>query len=482
MVFSIFIPGNLISMANLLAAVPNDKQVSFYKDASGNMQSQTVEFSTVTQNTGYAFQFVDGSVIYTVPPIASYLAIPWVNVLTGALYDTTNIVLWLDASEPKSINVTLQKWISKYTNFMTIENTPTYVFTNPTNTIDLSAQGAIESYDSLPIKQYFKFGIVFSITNLILTNNTIFQHDRVSIRLTQQTSPDTTVNYMIGLYDNGVFKKGVALSATVGFKYFVYCDNTAILIVSGNTSVSQSGSTAFNTSGTAKVYIGQESNGTNNSYIKVHDLLYYTSTSNNLAMTNVNMYTYFSTKWALSTYADIHNIAPATWTNVYSRGDRRSIITIATNFAITGGNGGTIQNWVDGSIGSAQCFYYPGGQAVSGKYMGFTFAVAQKVTGFKIISSGTDTPKTFDFQGSTNGSTWVSLGTFTYLDPAFTVMVGGGQIVPDTDFVNDSGYPVPVDTHLVSNATAYQYYRMMGVSGTTSGSPYEYEILFMIAS
>ena len=309
MVFSIFIPGNLISMANLLAAVPNDKQVSFYKDASGNMQSQTVEFSTVTQNTGYAFQFVDGSVIYTVPPIASYLAIPWVNVLTGALYDTTNIVLWLDASEPKSINVTLQKWISKYTNFMTIENTPTYVFTNPTNTIDLSAQGAIESYDSLPIKQYFKFGIVFSITNLILTNNTIFQHDRVSIRLTQQTSPDTTVNYMIGLYDNGVFKKGVALSATVGFKYFVYCDNLATLIASGNTSV-MAGSTAFNTSGSAKVYIGQESNGTNNSYIKVHDLLYYTSTSNNLAMTNVDMYTYFSTKWALSTYNDTHNVNP----------------------------------------------------------------------------------------------------------------------------------------------------------------------------
>ena len=72
-------------MANLLAAVPNDKQVSFYKDASGNMQSQTVEFSTVTQNTGYAFQFVDGSVIYTVPPIASYLAIPWVvSFVTGS--------------------------------------------------------------------------------------------------------------------------------------------------------------------------------------------------------------------------------------------------------------------------------------------------------------------------------------------------------------------------------------------------------------
>ena len=315
MVFSVFIPGNLISMANLLAAVPNDKQVSFYKDASGNMQSQTVEFSTVTQNTGYAFQYPDGSVIYTVPPIASYLAIPWANVLTGVLYDTANIVLWLDASEVKSINVTLQKWISKYTNFMTIENTPTYAFTNPTNTIDLSAQGAIESYDALTIKQYFKFGIVFSITNLILTNNTIFQHDRVSIRLTQQTSPDTTLNYMIGLYDNGVFKKGVALSATVDFKYFVYCDNTATLIVSGNTSVMSTGSTAFNTSGSAKVYIGQQSNGANNSYIKVYELLYYTSTINNLAMTNVDLYAYFSTKWSLSTYTDTYNILP--WTNPY---------------------------------------------------------------------------------------------------------------------------------------------------------------------
>ena len=94
--FSIFIPGSINQLANLIASVPNDKQVSFYKDSTGVMQTQTVEFSTVTQNTGYAFQYVDGSVIYTVPPIASYQPIPWVNVLTGPLYDTTNLVLWLD--------------------------------------------------------------------------------------------------------------------------------------------------------------------------------------------------------------------------------------------------------------------------------------------------------------------------------------------------------------------------------------------------
>jgi len=70
------------------------------------------------------------------------------------------------------------------------------------------------------------------------------------------------------------------------------------------------GSTAFNTSGSAKVYIGQQSNGANNSYIKVYDLLYYTSTSNNLAMTNVDLYAYFSTKWSLSTYTDANNVNP----------------------------------------------------------------------------------------------------------------------------------------------------------------------------
>ena len=112
--------------------------------------------------------------------------------------------------------------------------------------------------------------------------------------------------------------------------------------------------------------------------------------------------------------------------------------------------------------------------------MGFTLATAQKITGFKILASGSDTAKTFDFQGSSNGSTWATLGTFIYLDAASSVMVNSGQTVPDTDFVSDGS--ATVSTHLVTNATAYQYYRMLGVSGTTSGGPYELEILFMIAS
>ena len=159
-----------------------------------------------------------------------------------------------------------------------------------------------------------------------------------------------------------------------------------------------------------------------------------------------------------------------------------SIITVNTNFAISSGNGGTIQNWVDGSVigGANQYkFYYTAGQAVSGKYMGFALATPQKISGFKIIG-GPDTVKTFDFQGSTNNSTWVSLGTFIYMDASTSVNINSGETVPDTDYVSDGS--ATVSTILISNATAYQYYRMYGVSGTTSGGPYELEILFKVAS
>ena len=111
--------------------------------------------------------------------------------------------------------------------------------------------------------------------------------------------------------------------------------------------------------------------------------------------------------------------------------------------------------------------------------MGFALATPQKISGFKIIG-GTDTPKTFDFQGSTNNSTWVSLGTFIYMDASTSVNINSGETVPDTDYVSDGS--ATVSTILISNATAYQYYRMYGVSGTTSGGPYELEILFKVAS
>jgi len=215
----------------------------------------------------------------------------------------------------------------------------------------------------------------------------------------------------------------------------------------------------------------------------LHELLYYESVANDIVATSANISTYFTTRHSLTTYADATNIAPATWTNVYSRGNRMGIISVNTNFTISSGNGGTIQNWVDGSVsggGSQLKWYYNGGQTVSGKYMGFSLSTAQKITGFKIICGSPDTAKIFDFQGSTNNSTWVSLGSFIYLDVSLSVDVINGQTITDTDYVSDgSGV---VSTHLINNATAYQYYRMYGLSGTTSGGPYELEILFKVAS
>ena len=486
MPYSSFISSEL---ANLATSLNQSVDGAIYLSKNGSViTAKSSENSSILLNMGFPYQFVNGESIYLQSGyISSPQQIPWLFNYTTLTASNSNLwnnslTLWLDAKEQRSLNVTDQKIVSKDYTFNTpfVENTADFSFTYSANTIDLSNGSMLNSNSTTQVLQYFKLGMVITLPNQT-GNGVIFQHDNIILRIAQNLAGDGSTRVMICLYDNATFKKGITFKPSdLTFKYYIYCDNSANLTVSGN-SATQGGSSSFSYGIPKTIYIGQGLNGIN-SLIKVNEILYYQSSANDIVATNANINTYLTSRWALSTYADIHNIPPATWTNVYSRGDRRSIITVNTNFSLVGANGGTIQNWVDGSVASAQSWYYTGGQAVSGKYMGFTFAVAQKVTGFKIIPSGTDTPKTFDFQGSSNNSTWVSLGTFIYLDTASTVMVGNGQIVPDTDFVNDKGNPVPVDTHLVTNGTAYQYYRMFGVSGTTSGSPYEYEILFMIAS
>ena len=146
MVFQIFISGNLISLANLLANVPNDTQVSLYKDASGNIQTAPSSGSLETlvstipngsdvyfykdatgnlkanntehplniSNFGYPFQFIDGSVSYTTVPISFLNQIPW-QYTYSTLYDSSytlwdySLMIWIDAMEPKAISNSLVK-------------------------------------------------------------------------------------------------------------------------------------------------------------------------------------------------------------------------------------------------------------------------------------------------------------------------------------------------------------------------------------
>ena len=486
MVYSTRVPSTLMELAGILSAIPSNNSIYLFKDINNSVTAYISEHAiTNTNNMGYAYQFIDGSTSYTNIPISNINQIPWDYPYTILTASSTNLWasslrLWLDAKETKSISVTLQKFCSKSyidTNLF-IENTTSQSFTYTSPSLSLTSNSSIESNAVETVYAYWKLGMVFTLPTQTM-NTVLFQHNRFKIKLTSQTAPDSSTQSMIGIFDNDVFKRGIMLKPSEpNFKYQLYTDNTGNLIVSGNTSV-LGGTPSYYQATTAKIYIGNDSAKTYPSNMVLHELVFYESVANDIVATSANISTYFTTRHSLTTYADATNIAPATWTNAYSRGDRRSIISVNTNFAITSSNGGTIQNWVDGSLGSAYCFYYTAGQAVSGKYMGFILAVAQKITGFKIISSNPDTAKVFDFQG---GPFWGTLQTFTYLDVASSVQVGAGQLVPDTDYVNDKGGEVTVSTHLINNSQYLQYYRMLGVSGTTSGGPYEYEILFKIAS
>ena len=485
MPYGIFLPATTSNLDTLISSIPNSSDVYFYKDATGNLKANNTEHPLNISNFGYPFQFIDGSVSYTTVPISYLNQIPW-QYPYNTLYDSSytlwdySLMVWIDALEPKAISNSLQKVVSKdySNNLIVVENTTNYSFQYTSPNLSLTNNSSLESSSVLIVEPYFKLGMVFTLLTQTL-NTVLFQHNRLKIKITSQTATDESTQTMIGIFDNDVFKRGIKLNSDLSFKYFLYTDHTGTLNVSSNTSY-MSATPSYHQATSAKIYIGSDSTKTYPSNMTLHELLFYES-DYNVPATIAEISNYFTVRHGLSTYNDLTNIISPFWTSSYSRGDRRSVITISSNFSVFGANGGSLQNWVDGSVASAQSWYFIGGQAVAGKYINFTFATSQIITGFKIISSNADSAKVFDFQGSTNNSSWISLGNFIYLDPTSSIMVGSGEIIPDTDFVNDFGNPVPVDTHLFNNNTAYMYYRMMGISGTTTGSPYEYEILFKVA-
>ena len=473
------------NLDSLISAIPNGSDIYLYKDATGNLKANNTEHPLNISNFGYPFQFIDGSVSYTTVPISHLNQIPW-QYPYNTLYDSSytlwdySLMVWIDALEPKAISNSLQKVVSKdySNNLIVVENTTNFSFSYASPNLSLTNNSSLESSTVLIVEPYFKLGMVFTLLTQTL-NTVLFQHNRLKIKITSQTATDESIQTMIGIFDNDVFKRGIKLNSDLSFKYFLYTDHTGTLNVSSNTSY-MSATPSYYQATSSKIYIGSDSTKTYPSNMTLHELLFYES-DYNVPATIAEISNYFTVRHGLSTYNDLTNIISPFWTSSYSRGDRRSVITISSNFSVFGANGGSLQNWIDGSVASAQSWYFIGGQAVAGKYINFTFATSQIITGFKIISSNADSAKVFDFQGSTNNSSWISLGNFIYLDPTSSIMVGSGEIIPDTDFVNDFGNPVPVDTHLFNNNTAYQYYRMMGISGTTTGSPYEYEILFKVA-
>jgi hypothetical protein len=147
-------------------------------------------------------------------------------------------------------------------------------------------------------------------------------------------------------------------------------------------------------------------------------------------------------------------------------GDRSSTITATTTF--TGAAGTAISNYVDGAydLTSSDSWWPSTSETVAGKEFRFQFATPRCIKYARIEAEQftVSDDGTWKWQCSDDGSTWTDIGS------SFTWIVRASA----------SDSPTPVHD-LSSNTTEHSYYRMLGVSGNISTSPYYQEALFDIA-
>jgi len=135
-------------------------------------------------------------------------------------------------------------------------------------------------------------------------------------------------------------------------------------------------------------------------------------------------------------------------------GDRTTFMTVTSNLSVSG----ALSKLVNGSL--SQTAFWFNGEAVNGtKYLKFDFGSAKVVNEMKFYQDGTASNQgVWQFQGSNDNSNWTSIGT------TFTL----GGVATETI------------TTMSANTTAYRYYQLLGVSGTTSSAPYVFQFTFQI--
>lgn len=122
--------------------------------------------------------------------------------------------------------------------------------------------------------------------------------------------------------------------------------------------------------------------------------------------------------------------------------------------------GSTDSRWVDGTFSNGQGFF-SGGAVTSSAMVTFDFGSGKSVVidEAKYYQQDASTQGTWKWQGSNDGSTFTDIGS------SFTL----------------GGVATQTIASLSGNTTAYRYYRMIGVSGTSNGNPWVYEMEFKIS-
>lgn len=307
------IPHELLQLATAFTNSANNSSLYFYKDTNGNIQSSNTENIINANNVGYAYQFINGDVVYSAVPITNYNDIQFIypGLTTIPSLWADNLTVWLDASDARTVSAAQQKLVSKSYGAMSflVENTTGYSFTTTASTIECVNNSNIETSLPVAVQPYFSFALIFKIDPTKLSNNNmIFQHNRLIIKLSSNLAADNTTQLLIALFDNSTFIAGLELSPNTGPLYYVFANSNGDMYV--NNILCNQTKPTFNFSQTTsqKLYLSSiNGQSTISSNLSVYELMYFTSATNNCP-TKALVDAYLTAKYtSINVYTPLHN-------------------------------------------------------------------------------------------------------------------------------------------------------------------------------
>lgn len=145
------------------------------------------------------------------------------------------------------------------------------------------------------------------------------------------------------------------------------------------------------------------------------------------------------------------------------RGDRTGTMGVTSSGITWAGSGGSAA-LINGAL-TNQIFW--NASAVAGHWIAFDLGDAYVIQEARFYFSGAGNEGNWTLQGSPDGSAWTDLSD--------TVTLAVGHLTFNSALVTRIG-------GFVSNVTPYRYYRLLGVSGTRTATPFEVEVEFMVAA
>jgi hypothetical protein len=156
-----------------------------------------------------------------------------------------------------------------------------------------------------------------------------------------------------------------------------------------------------------------------------------------------------------------YSVAVSTsYSNPGGSGDRTSGIPTITQSGASNPMNSTVNFFQlkDGNKATSNIWMSNG--CADGEWLKFDFSTAKVINEIKYFQSATQTQGVWQWEGSNDNSTWTSIGSTFTLGGATTSTI----------------------TALSANTTAFRYYRMKKISGSTNQSPYALEFEFKISA